>query len=137
MEKRDELEALSAESNISRPPIKRGDVNNEIESFLGEENCRIFRSMTQAEFSKFSKYKVDLSCSYFVEGNKDKLDKFMAYFLLMCSYYRPSYARIMLKEYLEGYLERHDEATFLLGADKQLLFLYLHKESAGIGNTIE
>ena len=130
-----ELEALSAESNIPKSPIKRGDVNKEIESYLGEDNLKLIRSLTEGELAKLKSYKINPSQSYFVKGSKEKLDKFMAYFLAKCVYSRPSYMKIMLKEYIEGYLDRHDEGTFLLGADKQLLFLYLHKEVSGIGNT--
>lgn len=130
-----ELEALSAESNIPKSPIKRGDVNKEIESYLGEDNLKLIKSLTKEELTKFKNYKISPNQSYFVKGNKEKLDKFMAYFLTKCVYNRPSYMKIMLKEYVEGYLDRHDEGTFLLGADKQLLFLYLHKEVSGIGNT--
>ena len=130
-----EKEALSAESNIPKTPIKRGDISKEIENYLGEENLKLIKSLTKEEYEKFKKLDIDPSKSYFVKGNREKLDKFMAFFLTKCVYERPSYMKIMLKEYIEGYLEKHDEGTFLLGADKQLLFLYLHKETSGIGNT--
>lgn len=130
-----ESEVLSAENNIEKRPVKRGDINREIEEYLGEDTIRVIKSLSKKEYSLLKKLNVDPKKSYFVKGSRENLEKFMAYFLTKCVYDRPSFMKIMLKEYIDGYLEKNDEGTFLLGADKPLLFLYLHKETSGIGNT--
>lgn len=134
VENSEEKELLSFESNIEKKPITQEDINQEIDDYLGE-NKKVIQSFTKADYKLFKSLKVDTTKSYFVKGTQEKLKKFMAYFVLKGVLDRPSYSMVMLKEYVEGTIDRSDELSSLLGTERQLLFLYLHGETSGLGNT--
>lgn len=133
-ENNEEKELLSFKSNIEKKPITQEDINQEIDDYLGE-NKGVIQSFTKADYKLFKSLRVDVTKSYFVKGTQEKLKKFMAYFVLKGVLDRPSYSMVMLKEYVEGTIDRSDELSSLLGTERQLLFLYLHGETSGLGNT--
>lgn len=130
-----EEEILSVDNTIQKRPVTKKDVSDSIKEYLGEDNLKILKSISQEEYNLFKSFQISPAQSYFVKGTSDKLKKFQAYFVALCSQKRYSYSTFMMMDYVSGLSERTDDLTFLMGADKELLFLYLHKESAGIGNT--
>ena len=134
VENNEEKELLSFKSNIEKKPITQEDINQEIDDYLGE-NKKLIKSLTKEDYKTLKALNIDTAKSYFVKGDQKKLLKFMAYFILKGVLERPSYSKVMLKEYVEGTLDRSDELSSILGTERQLLFLYLHREVSGIGNT--
>ena len=130
-----EEEILSVDNTIQKRPVTKKDVSESIKEYLGEDNLKILKSISKEEYNLFKSFQTSPVQSYFVKGTSDKLKKFQAYFIALCSQKRYSYSTFMMMDYVSGLSERMDDLTFLMGADKELLFLYLHKESAGIGNT--
>ena len=134
VESKEDKDLLSFESNIKKKPITQEDINQEIDDYLGE-NKELIKSLTKEDYKTLRSLNIDSTKSYFVKGDQKKLLKFMAYFILKGVLERPSYSKVMLKEYVEGTLDRSDELSSILGTERQLLFLYLHRETSGIGNT--
>ena len=130
-----EEEILSVENSIQKRSVTKEDVTESIREYLGDDNCKILKSITLEEYNMFTSFKASPTKSYFVKGIASKLKKFQVYFIALCSQKRYSYSTFMMKDYVSGLAERTDDLTFLMGADKELLFLYLHGETSGIGNT--
>ena len=130
-----EEEILSVKNSIQKKSVTKEDVTESIKEYLGEENYKVLKSITLDEYNELISFNISPVKSYFVKGVAPKLKKFQAYFIAVCSQKRYSYSTFMMKDYVTGLAERNDDLTFLMGADKELLFLYLHGETSGIGNT--
>lgn len=103
--------------------------------YLGEKNLKYLRKTKPEEREMFEKLLPSTSKNYFVKGKGSLLKKFKAYFTARCFYQRPDIATFMLKEYIEGITENNDDELFVAGSEKELVFLYLHGEVSGWGNT--
>ena len=129
-------EELEVENSVYKKPVTKEDKDESISIYLGEENLEILKSITPAEYKKFKSFNLEPSnSSYYVKGNRESLLKFKAFFIALCAYERYSYSTFMLKDYIEGLAEKNDDLSFLAGAERELLFLYLHGESSGTGNS--
>ena len=122
-------------NSVYKKPVTKEDKDESISIYLGEDNLKALKSITPAEYKKFKSFNLNSSNSYFVKGSREALIKFRAFFIALCSYERYSYSTFMLRDYIEGLAEKNDDYSFLVGAERELLFLYLHGESSGIGNT--
>lgn len=131
----DSEEVTLPESSVKERPVTKEDKDESISIYLGEENLKYLRSITPKEYAKFKSFNLSSLNSYFVKGNREILYKFKAFFIALCAYERYSYSMFMLRDYVEGLAERDDDLSFLAGAERELLFLYLHGESSGTGNT--
>ena len=123
VESKEDKDLLSFQSNIEKKPITQEDINQEIDDYLGE-NKKLIKSLTKEDYKTLRSLNIDSTKSYFVKGDQKKLLKFMAYFILKGVLERPSYSKVMLKEYVEGTLDRSDELSSILGTERELLFLY-------------
>jgi hypothetical protein len=73
--------------------------------------------------------------AYFIKGAPSMLKKFKAFFITRCVKERYDYSSMMLKDYIEGITDKNEDELFIAGIGRSLIFLYLHGEVAGIGNT--
>ena len=115
--------------------VTKKDSDESIEIYLGEDNLKYMHSITPEEYDLFTSFNLSTKKSYFVKGTEKLLKKFKAFFIALCSFERYSYATAMLKEYIEGLSDKSDEMTSILGVERELLFLYLHREASGVGGT--
>ena len=122
------------ESTVGKRVTKE-ESDESIAIYLGEENLNNLKSITPEDYQLFTSFNLNTKNSYFVKGSSKLLRKFKAYFIALCSFYRYSYATAMLKEYVEGLTDKADDMTSILGVERELLFLYLHREVSGLGNT--
>ena len=113
--------------------ISKADSDESIASYLGETNLKYLKSITKEEYEIFTNLKVNTKRSYFVKGTPKLLKKFRAYFIALCSIQRYSYSTVMLKEYVVGLADKDDDVT-MMGVE-ELLFMYLHGETSGVGGT--
>ena len=132
---KDEQEILSLENSVKEKKVSKEDKDESISIYLGEENLKYLQSITSVEYKKFKSLNLNPTESYFVKGSRKILQKFKAFFIAICAYERYSYSTFMLRDYVEGLAEKEDDLSFLAGAERELLFLYLHGESSGTGNT--
>ena len=129
---REELE--EKESSLSYKVTKE-DVNESIKEYLGKYT-EVLKSLSMEEYKLFQKLLPKVArIAYFVKGDKEILKKFKAFFIAKCVLERYDYSSIMLKDYIEGLMNKSDNELFVAGVNRELLFLYLHKESSGSGNT--
>lgn len=132
----EELEVDNSVNSIYKKPVTKEDKDESISIYLGKENLEALKSMTSDEYKKFKSFNLNPSKnSYFVKGDRKSLLKFRAFFVALCAYERYSYSTFMIKDYIEGLAERNDDLSFLAGAERELLFLYVHGESSGTGNS--
>ena len=127
-------ESLEKENSIQHRVTKE-DVKNSIKEYLGKY-VDILKKISLKEYEIFQKLlpKVERT-AYFVKGSKEMLKKFKAFFIAKCSLERYEYSSMMLKNYVEGLTDKNDNELFIAGINRELMFLYLHKATAGIGNT--
>ena len=114
--------------------ITKEDSDESIASYLGEDNLKYLKSITKEEYELFISLNINTKKSYFVKGTTKLLKKFRAYFIALCSIQRYSYSTVMLKEYVVGLSDKDDDLSSIMGAE-ELLFMYLHGESSGVGGT--
>lgn len=134
-ESKEEKEFLEEPNVVLSKRVTQEDVNDSINIYVGEENLKVLRNITKKEYELLQSLNLNSTSSYFVKGSRNQLKMFKAFFIAKCAYERYSYAECQLKEYIEGLQDREDDFSFLTGVERELLFLYLHKESSGIGNT--
>jgi hypothetical protein len=129
------LQETVEQENSIKHRVTKEDVRNSIKEYLGDY-ANILRDITLEEYEAFTNIfpKVNKG-AYFVKGTEELLRKFKAYFIAKCVMQRYDYASIMLRDYIEGITNHNDNELFVAGVSKELLFLYLHGEISGIGNT--
>ena len=111
--------------------MTRESARDEIRTYMGKEAFDIVDNMSAEELEKFGKLiNVQEKKSYVVKGQKESLDKFEAYYLFQCSYNKPFVGKYMLMDYIEALLTNNDEEFI----EKEVMILYSHDESFGIGN---
>ena len=113
--------------------ISKADSDESIASYLGEDNLKYLQSITKEEYNLFTSLNINTRRSYFVKGTLKVLKKFRAYFIALCAIQRYSYSTVMLKEYVVGLADKDDDITSM--GVEELLFMYLHRESSGVGGT--
>ena len=123
------------EKDTIKRHVTKKDSDESIEIYLGESNMEYLREITPEEYDLFTSFNLNTKKSYFVKGKEKSLKKFKAFFIALCSFERYSYATAMLKEYIEGLSDKSDEMSSILGVERELLFLYLHREASGVGGT--
>lgn len=114
--------------------ISKADSDESIASYLGEDNLKYLKSITKEEYELFTSLNININSSYFVKGKSKILKKFRAYFIALCAIERYTYSTVMLKEYIVGLSEKSDDLASIMGVE-ELLFMYLHGESSGVGGT--
>lgn len=122
---------------MSKEVITKKDRDESIELYMGEDNIKHLKSMTEKELTLFKSFKIDVTKSYLVKGSENLLWKFKAFFTAHCAYERLSYATFMLKEYASLLQNSSTDEAFLASSERELLFLYLHSGQSGVGNTEE
>ena len=124
------------EENSIKHNVTKDEVIESFRQYLGEKNRELLASTSPKELEIFSSLlpKVEKE-AYFIKGKQETINKFKSYFIARCIKERYEYATFMLKEYVEGLAEKRDSELFLAGSEKELLFLYLHGETSGVGNT--
>ena len=127
-------ESLELENSIQHRVTKE-DVDESIREYLGEY-VNVLKGISLKEYEIFTQLlpKVQRT-AYFVKGNQQILKKFKAYFIARCVLERYDYSSIMLKDYIEGITDKSSDELFIAGISRSLIFLYLHGEVSGLGNT--
>lgn len=127
---------LETQENSIKHNITKEEVFDSFDKYLGEKNLKNLRKITPKEREFLEKKLPSIGNVYFVKGKLSSLKKFKAYFLARCLDKMYETATFMLKEYIEGLTEnRDDDDMFYMSADKELIFLYIHGECSGWGNT--
>lgn len=111
-------------------------MKEEATAYIGKENAALLETFTDKDWEDLFNLNLDLDKSYFVKGSESKLKKFEAFFLMRCSFEKPLYAHYFLSEYIAraGSLIATDDSEVSF-AEKDLLFLYVHNNILGIGNS--
>ena len=127
-------ESLELENSIQHRVTKE-DVDESIREYLGEY-VNVLREISLKEYEIFTQLLPKVQrIAYFVKGNQQILKKFKAYFIARCVLERYDYSSIMLKDYIEGITDKNSDELFIAGISRSLIFLYLHGEVSGLGNT--
>lgn len=134
-ESKDEKEFVQQESAVRHTKITKEYLENDFDRYVGEKVKKILQRTTLKQMKLFESLVSSTRGAYFVKGSRKMLRRFQAYFIAKCASKAYSYATFMLKEFVEGYTENSDDDAFVAGRGKDLLFLYLHREAAGTGNT--
>ena len=134
-ESKDEKEFVQQESAVRHTKITKEYLENDFDRYVGEKVKKILQRTTLKQMKLFESLVSNTRGAYFVKGSRKMLRRFQAYFIAKCASKAYSYATFMLKEFVEGYTENSDDDAFVAGRGKDLLFLYLHREAAGTGNT--
>ena len=111
------------ERELPKKHVTKEDSDESIAIYLGEENMENLKKITREDYELFTSLNINTKKSYFVKGSSKMLKKFKAYFIARCSFERYSYATAMLKEYVEGLVDKKDDLTSVLGVERELLFL--------------
>ena len=134
-ESAEEKEFVQQKSNVVQNKITQEYLENDFERYVGVKVKSILSKTTLEEMKSFESYLEKMKKAYFVKGTKSLLKKFQAYFIAKCASKAYSYSTFMLKKFIEGVTENTSDELFNAGASKDVLFLYLHGEASGIGNT--
>ena len=123
------------QENSIRHRVTMQEVHESIREYMGDYTD-VLKELTIKEYETFTELlpKVQKTV-YFVKGNQSMLRKFKAFFIVRCVLERYDYSSLMLKDYVEGITEKNDDELFIAGINRDLVFLYLHKEVSGIGKT--
>ena len=128
-------EELEEKDNSIKHRVTIDDAYGSIKEYLGKY-ADIIKSISVKERETFVKVLPNVQKTfYFVKGREALLKKFKAYFIAKCALERYEYSSMMMKDYIEGIVNKNDNELFIAGINKSLLFLYLHGSSAGIGNS--
>lgn len=135
-------EKLQEESIQKENSIKHVVTKDEVVAFfrqyLGSKHLAMLRTLKK-DIKKYNLFcsllpKIE-ETAYFVKGGETSLKQFRAFFIAKCVEKHYEYASFMLKNYISGLIDKADDEIFMSGAGKELLFLYLHGETPGVGNT--
>ena len=123
------------QENSIKHRVTMQEVHESIREYMGDYTD-VLKELTLKEYDTFTELlpKVQKT-AYFVKGNQSMLRKFKAFFIARCVLERYDYSSMMLKDYVEGISEKSDDELFIAGINRDLVFLYLHKEVSGIGKT--
>ncbi len=115
--------------------INKKEANESIDSYLGETEKAVLKTLTSPILKLFMSKRLKLNTSYYVRGTKDLLAKFKAFYLATClkETNRPKYSLQMITDRAQMLFDGSPED---LGAD-EVLFLYAHKNDRDIGKTEE
>ena len=134
-ESTEEKEFVHRENNIAHAKITQEYLENDFDRYVGSKVKEVLNKTTLKQMKFFDSKIGDIKEAYFVKGAKDLLDKFQAYFIAKCAPKAYSYSTFMLKDFLSGLANNIGDELFVAGTGKDVLFLYLHGEISGIGNT--
>lgn len=113
-------------------------LRDEISAYLGTDKTRILDDFSDEDWKKFQNLHINAERSYFVKGSPKRLKKFEAYFLFLCAYKKPLYNKYLVEDYkdiLTAPMKANSEEFDEIGADRELIFLYMHNVEMGVGNT--
>ena len=135
-ESAEEKEFVQQENSIVRTKVTQEYLENDFERYVGSKVMKILNKTT-IEQMKFFESKIGvIKGAYFIRGSRKFLRRFRAYFVARCAPKAYSYSTFMLKKFIEGLTDNNNnDELFIAGASKDVLFLYLHKQLSGIGNT--
>lgn len=134
-ESAEEKEFMQQESNVARTKITQEYLENDFDRYVGSKVKKILSKTTLEQMNFFESHLKSIKGAYFVKGSRKLLKKFQAYFIARCVTKAYSYSTFMLKKFIEELADNTNDELFLAGASKDVLFLYLHGEVSGIGNT--
>lgn len=134
-ESKEEKEFVEQKSNIVHTKITQEYLENDFDRYVGSKVKELLSKTTLKQMKNFEKRIGNIEGAYFVKGTEELLDKFQAYFIAKCAPKAYSYSTFMLKDFLSGLANNVGDELFVAGAGKDVLFLYLHGEISGIGNT--
>lgn len=134
-ESKEEKEFIQQESAVKHVKVTKEYLENDFDRYVGEKVKKVLQKTTLKQLKLFESLVPNTKGAYFVKGSRKMLKRFQAYFIARCASKAYSYATFMLKEFIEGYTENSEDDAFIAGRGKDLLFLYLHGEAAGTGNT--
>lgn len=122
--------------NTIKHVVTKEEVLESLRQYLGEKNREVLNTISPKKRGIFNdSLPVVNEKAYFVKGSEKLLNQFKAFFIAKCAQKRYEYATFMLKDYVEGLAEKNDNELFVAGSEKELLFLYLHGEASGTGET--
>ena len=108
----------------------------EVSKYLGAERTKILDNFKSEDWNRFQKLKINPEKSYFFTGKKSDLKKLEAYFLFLCGYKKPFHKTYLIHEYADILSTPATvQDVDIVGVDRELIFLYVHSEPMGIGNT--
>ena len=104
-----------------------------IDSFLGEKEIEVLKTLTPDILRMFMSKKIRLDTSYYIRGTRKLLTQFKAFYLASClkGVVRPKYSLQMITE----------RASLLCNGSTddivvdEVLFLYAHKNDIDLGNS--
>ena len=107
-------------------------IRAEIRTYMGKELFNVVDNMSPKEFDELiNLVNVEDKKSYVVKGSKESLKKFEALYLFQCAYKKPFFGRYLLTDYITSLFSNDEDDEFL---EKEIMILYSHGESFGIGN---
>lgn len=134
-ESAEEKEFMQQESNVARTKITQEYLENDFDRYVGSKVKKVLSKTTLEQMNFFESHLKSIKGAYFVKGSRKLLKKFQAYFIARCVTKAYSYSTFMLKKFIKELADNTNDELFLAGASKDVLFLYLHGEVSGIGNT--
>ena len=113
--------------------VDKKEVTESIDSYLGEREKEVLKTLTLPTIKMFIKKKVRLNTSYYVYGSRKRLAQFKAFYLLSClkEPARPKYSLQMISERVKSLF---NDSPDDIGVD-DILFIYVHKNDTGYGKT--
>ena len=134
-ESAEEKEFVHRENNIVHAKVTQEYLENDFDRYVGTRVKDLLSQTTLKQMEFFDTKIGKIKGAYFVKASKSLLDKFQAYFIAKCAPKAYSYSTFMLKDFLSGLINNIGDELFVAGTGKDVLFLYLHGELSGIGNT--
>ena len=134
-ESAEEREFAQQKSSIVHTKITQEYLENDFDRYVGPKVKELLGKTTLKQMKTFDSKIGEIKGAYFVKASKSLLKKFQAYFIAKCAPKAYSYSTFMLKDFLSGLANNVGDELFVAGTGKDVLFLYLHGELSGIGNT--
>lgn len=134
-ESAEENQFVQQKSNVMHTKITQEYLENDFDRYVGPKVKKVLSKTTLSQMKLFESHLETIKGAYFVKGSRKLLKRFQAYFIAKCVTKAYSYSTFMLKKFIEGLSNDTNDELFLAGASKDVLFLYLHREISGIGNT--
>lgn len=134
-ESAEEKEFVQRESNVVHTKVTKEYLENDFDRYVGTKVKELLSQTTLKQMKFFDTKIGEIKGAYFVKASKGLLNKFQAYFIAKCAPKAYSYSSFMLKDFLSGLANNIGDELFVAGTGKDVLFLYLHGEISGVGNT--
>jgi len=114
--------------------IDKRDVQESIDSYLGDSEIQILKTIDKRTLALFLSKKVQLNTSYFVRGTEKLLNQFKAYYLVLSNKesIRLKHGKYMISEYAQHLTQQTLDDD--IGVE-ELLFLYSHDNESKLGNS--